>query len=65
VQLLDAKAAPDEAAGYKRWLLQIATAAAEAGKEDQKGLFGRGGVMVNDAERAALDDIAGILGLSR
>ena len=60
--LLDAKATPDEAAGYKRWLLDIARAVAEAGKEDQ-GFLGRGGVMVNDAERAALQGVAEALGL--
>ena len=64
VALLDAKATPVEAAGFKRWLLQIATAVAEAGKEDQ-GFLGMGGVQVNDAERAALDDIAGVLGIER
>ena len=61
-QLLEAKATPDEAQGYKRWLLAIAQAVAEAGKEDQ-GFLGRGGVMVNDAERAALTAIAGALGV--
>lgn len=63
VALLDAKATPDEAAGYKDWLMRIAKATAEAGKEDQ-GFLGRGGVKVNDAERAALDEIAGVLGIS-
>jgi hypothetical protein len=62
VQLLDTKATPEEAAGYKRWLLQIATTVAQAGKEDQ-GFLGRGGVQVNDAERAALQDIATLLGV--
>ena len=62
VVLLDAKATAVEAAGYKRWLYQIATAVAEAGKEDQ-GFLGMGGVQVNDAERAVLDDIAGVLGI--
>ena len=62
VKLLDSKATPDEAAGYKNWLLQIAQATAEAGKEDQ-GFLGFGGVAVNDAERAALADIASVLGI--
>jgi hypothetical protein len=60
--LLDAKATPEEAAGYKGWLVDIARAVAEAGKEDQ-GFLGRGGVMVNDAERAALQGVAEALGL--
>ena len=53
---------PDEAAGYKGWLLEIAGAVARAGKEDQ-GFLGHGGVMVNDAERQALAAIARTLGL--
>jgi hypothetical protein len=62
VTLLDLKATPDEAAGYKGWLMRIATTTAEAGKEDQ-GFLGRGGVMVNDAERATLQSIAEVLGV--
>lgn len=60
-RLLDEKADPAEADGYKRWLLEIATAVAQAGKEDQ-GFLGRGGVLVNDAERAALAAVATALG---
>ena len=60
--LLDARATPAEAAGYKRWLLDIARTVAEAGKEDQ-GFLGRGGVLVNDAERSALQGVAEALGL--
>lgn len=59
---VDTGATPDEASAYKAWLLGIATAVAEAGKEDQ-GFLGRGGVMVNDAERAALRELAAVLGL--
>ncbi len=62
VTLLDTTATPDEAAHYKGWLLQIATVTAGAGKEDQ-GFLGRGGVMINDTERAALHEIATILGI--
>jgi hypothetical protein len=60
--VVDAGATPDEASAYKAWLLGIATAVAAAGKEDQ-GFLGRGGVMVNDAERAALAELAAVLGL--
>ena len=59
---VDAGATPDEASAYRAWLLGIATAVARAGKEDQ-GFLGRGGVLVNDAERAALAELAGLLGL--
>jgi len=62
VALLDAKAAPDEARGYKEWLMRVATVTAEAGKEDQ-GFLGRGGVAVNDTERAALAEMAEVLGV--
>jgi len=62
VAAVDAGATPDEAAAYRAWLLGIAVAVAKAGKEDQ-GFLGRGGVLVNDAERAALGELAGWLGL--
>jgi len=62
VKLLDAKAAPEEAEGYKRWLLDTARVVALAGKEDQRFL-GMGGVMVNDKERAAYHAIADTLGI--
>jgi hypothetical protein len=62
VAVLDAGSAPDEAAGYKGWLMQIGVKVAEAGKEDQ-GFLGRGGVQVNDAERAALDRLSTLLSL--
>jgi hypothetical protein len=60
--LLAEKSPPDEAAGYRRWLLDIAAAVAEAGREDQ-GFLGRGGVQVNDAERAAQVAVAEALGV--
>jgi hypothetical protein len=62
VGLLDRKATPEEAAGYKGWLYRIAVTVAQAGKEDQ-GFLGFGGVQVNDAERAALSAIAEVLGV--
>ncbi len=62
VAAVDAGATRDEAAAYRAWLLGIATVVARAGKEDQ-GFLGSGGVMVNDAERAALAELAGLLDL--
>lgn len=62
VALLDARSTSAEAGGYKRWLLGLADTVAKAGKEDQ-GFLGRGGVMVNDAERAALGQLAEVLGV--
>jgi hypothetical protein len=61
--IVDARATPDDAAGAKRWLLEIAEVAAGAGKEDQ-GFLGRGGVLVNDRERAALAKVAEALGIA-
>ena len=60
--VVDRSATPDEAAAYRSWLLGIATAVAEAGKEDQ-GFLGRGGVRINDAELAALAELTDALGL--
>jgi hypothetical protein len=60
--LLDEKAPADEAVAYKRWLMRLARTVAAAGKEDQ-GFLGRGGVLVNAAEEAALASIAEALGI--
>ena len=60
--LLDRKSNPAEAAGYKQWVLNAATAASQAAKEDT-GFLGRGAVTVNDAEKAILAEIAKVLRL--
>ncbi len=60
--LLDRKSDPAEAAGYKRWVLNAATMASQAAKEGA-GFLGRGGVVVNEAEEAALAQIAAALRL--
>jgi hypothetical protein len=59
--LVDAKA-PEDAAGFKAWLSQVAQKAAEAGNEG--GFLGFGGVAVSDAERATLAEISTALGAS-
>ena len=59
--LLDTRTTPEESAGYKDWLVRIAHASAEAAREDT-GFLGRGGTQVNDAERAAIADVAQLLG---
>ncbi len=61
-KLLDAKTTPEEAAGYKHWLLDIAAKTTEAGKEGGN-FMGWGAVPVNDEERAALQKIAATLGI--
>lgn len=60
VQLLAAKAGPEEADAYKRWLLSVGHKVAEAGKEG--GFLGFGGVQVSENETAVLNEIAGALG---
>lgn len=53
--------APAEAEGFMRWVYQAAVISAEAAKEG--GFLGIGGVKVNEAEAAALKEIAGVLGI--
>lgn len=60
-ELLAHKADPAEAAGYKELVRKAAVRASEAGQEGG-GFLGRGAVLVNDAERAALAEIAAALG---
>jgi hypothetical protein len=60
--LIDAKCSVEEAAGFKKWLMGVGQATAEAGKEG--GFLGIGAVRVSDKEEAALDEIAGALGIS-
>jgi hypothetical protein len=62
--LLDARTTPEEAAGYKDWLVGVAQASAQGATED-RGFLGRGGVQVNDAERAAMGEVARLLGRER
>lgn len=53
--LLKAKASPDEAYAYKRWVLVVAERVASAAKEG--GLFGFGGEQVSGAEVATINEI--------
>lgn len=57
--LLEAKGAAQDAEAYKRFVLSVARAAAEAHKEG--GFVGIGGKPVSDEEQAALDEISGVL----
>lgn len=56
VALLSAKATAEELDGYRRFVLSLAEAAAEAHRE--------GSVAISDPERQALDQIAASLGAS-
>jgi hypothetical protein len=58
--LLNEKATPEEAADYRRFVLDVARHAAEAHKEG--GFLGIGGERVSEAEQKALDDVAAALG---
>lgn len=53
--LVAAKAAPDEAAAFGRWLVAAARAAGEAAKEG--GFMGFGAQQVSDREEAMLDQV--------
>jgi hypothetical protein len=53
--LVVAKAQPDEAAAFARWLVAAAQSAAEAAKEG--GFMGFGAEQVSDREEAMLDQV--------
>ncbi len=60
--LLDEKCSEDEAAGFKQWIVGVAEATAEAGREG--GFLGIGSVRVSDKEKAAMEQISKTLGLA-
>lgn len=62
VAALLARKAPRDGDGYKRWLVETAQRAAEAAKEG--GFLGIGGTRISDAEKGALADVAGALGVT-
>lgn len=59
--VLDAKAAPDEAKGYKQWVVSVAVTVANAAKEG--GFLGIGGELISVKEKAALESVSSALGL--
>jgi hypothetical protein len=62
VQILGAKATPEEAESYRRWLASVGRRVAEASREG--GFLGFGGVQVSDQELAVLNEISQALGVS-
>ena len=58
IELLKAKASPDEVEDYRRFVLGLAERVAEARKE---GFMGLSGERVSDAERAAITEIESAL----
>jgi len=59
VAQLEQKATPEEVDDYKRFVINLAQRVAEAHKE---GFLGLSGERVSDAEREAIEEIAGALG---
>jgi hypothetical protein len=57
-----AKATPDEAEAFRRWLLVAAQAAADAGKEG--GFMGFGGEQVSAGEQRMLDQVRAALAVA-
>jgi len=55
LSVLDQVGAPGEKAGFCTWLLDVAQATAEAGREG--GFLGIGSVRVSDQEKAALEEL--------
>ncbi|MFL5338335.1 MAG: hypothetical protein ACJ8H8_35500 [Geminicoccaceae bacterium] len=59
LRVLNKKASPGDVEAYKRFVVDVAQAAAEAHKEG--GFIGIGGKQISDEEQAALDEIRSIL----
>jgi hypothetical protein len=58
-ELVSAKATPEEAEAFRRWLLAAAQAAADAGQEG--GFLGFGGEQVSAGEQRMLDQVRAAL----
>jgi hypothetical protein len=58
--VLDEKSTPEEKAGFGAWLMTVAQATAEAGREG--GFLGIGSVHVSDKEKTALAELKAELG---
>jgi hypothetical protein len=59
VRIMQEKATPEELDAYRKFVLSLAEAAANAHKEG--GVLGVGGTRVSESEQAALDEIAATL----
>jgi hypothetical protein len=62
-RIVTAKATPEEASGYRAWVVHSAKNAAEAAKEG--GFFGIGAVQVSEGEGAFLAKIEEAMGEAR
>jgi hypothetical protein len=61
-ELVTAKATPDEAEAFRRWLVAAAQAAADAGKEG--GFLGFGAERVSAGEQRMLEQVRAALGVA-
>jgi hypothetical protein len=59
--LIDKKTKPDEAQGFKQWLVSVAQKVAEATKEG--GFLGIGGTRVSEEEAATIKELSTTLGV--
>ncbi len=59
--LIDKKTKPDEAQGFKQWLVSVAQKVAEAAKEG--GFLGFGGTRVSEEEAATIKELSTRLGV--
>ena len=62
-ELVTAKATPEEAEAFRRWLVAAAQAAADAAREG--GFMGFGAEQVSAGEQQMLDRVRGALGMTR
>jgi hypothetical protein len=60
MRIIEEKATPEEVDAYKKFVMTVAQAAAEAHKEG--GFLGVGGKQVSEAEEKALDEVSVTLG---
>jgi hypothetical protein len=61
-EILEAKATPAEVEAFRRWMMRVAQAAADAAKEG--GFLGFGAEQVSQGERKMLEQLGSALGLS-
>jgi hypothetical protein len=59
--LIEKKATPEEAQGFKQWLVSVSQRVAQAAKEG--GFLGIGGTQVSEQEAATLKELSTVLGL--
>ena len=59
--LIDKKTKPEEAQGFKQWLVSVAQKVAEAAKEG--GFLGFGGTQVSEQEAATIKELSTALGV--